>query len=67
CKMSALWSSMNDESRREIIRDERSDIKQRFARRRVVRSFENEQKPGHAFEKKRPAFYQVERQMQALF
>ena len=66
-KMSALWLFMNDESRREIIRDERSDIKQRFARGRVVHSLKNEQKAGHTFEKKRPAFYQSERQNQALF
>lgn len=42
-KMSALWSFMNDESRREIIRDGRSDIEKRLAGERAVRPVRHEQ------------------------
>ncbi len=66
-KILALWSFMNDESRREIIRDERSDIEKRLAGERAVRPVRHEQKPSGRFKKEGPAFYQVDRQKQALF
>lgn len=58
-KAEALWSFMNEDSRREILRNGRNDAQKRTYGRRSVRLVKNEQKPSRRFTRQRAAFHQV--------